>query len=210
ELLGIDLAAHARQLQERLHLGREHERAVRQARIDERLLPYVVPRQHQPLARRVPERDREHPGQPPGEAEPVLLVQMRDDRRVSARCGSRFSPLQGKRRGGFRIAALMRPPDAGAGEDEQRWLERAHAAAERGPLGLHTHFVSPDRARPAAPGPEHGARVRREAEWMETWGLAPTLFCAGGWYMDGPLAATVADLGLVDCSATAFRPGYLA
>ena len=140
----------------------------------------------------------------------VAVVSCHVERPLDDRCWSRFSSLQGKRPGGFRIAALMRPPDAGAGEDEQRWLERAHAAAERGPLGLHTHFVSPDRARPAAPGPEHGARVRREAEWMETWGLAPTLFCAGGWYMDGPLAATVADLGLVDCSATAFRPGYLA
>jgi hypothetical protein len=45
---------------------------------------------------------------------------------------------------------------------------------------------------------------------MEAKGLAPTLFCAGGWYMDEALAETVADLGLVDCSATAFRPGYLA
>ena len=45
---------------------------------------------------------------------------------------------------------------------------------------------------------------------MEAQGLAPTLFCAGGWYMDEALAETVARLGLVDCSATAFRPGYLA
>jgi hypothetical protein len=52
--------------------------------------------------------------------------------------------------------------------------------------------------------------VRREAEWMETKGLAPTLFCAGGWYMDEDLAEAVAELGLVDCSATAFRPEYLA
>jgi hypothetical protein len=45
---------------------------------------------------------------------------------------------------------------------------------------------------------------------MEAKGLAPTLFCAGGWYMDEPLAEALAELGLVDCSATAFRPGYLA
>jgi hypothetical protein len=45
---------------------------------------------------------------------------------------------------------------------------------------------------------------------MEAKGLAPTLFCAGGWYMDEEVAEVVADLGLVDCSATAFRPSYLA
>jgi hypothetical protein len=137
------------------------------------------------------------------------VVSCHVERPLDDRCWSLFASLQAKRPGGFRIAALMRPPDADAGEGEQRWLERARAAAEHGPLGLHTHFVSPDRARPPAPGPEHAARVRREAEWMEAKGLAPTLFCAGGWYMDEALAETVADLGLVDCSATAFRPGYL-
>jgi hypothetical protein len=131
------------------------------------------------------------------------------ERPLDDNCWSRFSSLQAKQPGGFRIAALMRPPDAEAGEDEQCWLARAREAAERGPLGLHTHFVSAEQARPAAPGPEHANRTRREAEWVEAKGLAPTLFCAGGWYMDEPLAETVADLGLVDCSATAFRPGYL-
>jgi hypothetical protein len=140
----------------------------------------------------------------------VAVVSCHVERPLDDRCWSLFASLQAKRPGGFRIAALMRPPDAAAGEDEQRWLERARAAAERGPLGLHTHFVSADHARPAAPGPEHAARVRREAGWMEAKGLAPTLFCAGGWYMDGALAEAVADLGLVDCSATAFFPSYLA
>jgi hypothetical protein len=131
------------------------------------------------------------------------------ERPLDDRCWSRFATLQADRPGGFRIAALMRPPDATAGEDEQRWLERAHEAVERGPFGLHTHFVSPDQARPAAPGPEHAERTQGEAEWLEAKGLAPTLFCAGGWYMDEPLAETVAGLGLVDCTATAFRPRYL-
>jgi hypothetical protein len=140
----------------------------------------------------------------------VAVVSCHVERPLDERCWSRFSALQAKRPGGFRIAALMRPPDAAAGEGEQRWLELAHEAAERGPLGLHTHFVSAEQARPAAAGPEHAARVRREAEWMEANGLAPTLFCAGGWYMDEGVAETVADVGLVDCSATAFRPGYLA
>lgn len=135
------------------------------------------------------------------------VVSCHVERPLDDRCWSRFSALQEKRPGGFRIAALMRPPDAG--EDEGRWLDRAREAAGRGPLGLHTHFVSAEHARPAASGPEHAARTRREAEWMEAKGLAPTLFCAGGWYMDEGLAETVADLGLVDCSATGFRPRYL-
>ena len=46
-----------------------------------------------------------------------------------------FAALQERRPGGFRIAALMRPPDAEAGEDEQRWLARAREAAARGPFG---------------------------------------------------------------------------
>ena len=37
----------------------------------------------------------------------------------------------------------------------------------------------------------------------------PTLFCAGGWFMDEEVAEAVVDVGLVDCSATPFRPGYL-
>jgi len=132
------------------------------------------------------------------------------ERPLDDECWSRFAALQERRPGGFRIAALLRPPDAAAGEDEQRWVERAHEAAERGPVGLHTHFVSPDRARPPSSGPGHAARTRHEAEWMESKGLAPTLFCGGGWYMDEWLAEAVASLGLVDCSATAFRPPYLA
>src|SRR5262245_43392560 len=138
----------------------------------------------------------------------VAVVSCHVERPLDDACWSRFSTLQEARRGGFRIAALLRPPDPG--EDEERWLGRAREAAERGPLGLHTHFVSAERARPPTPGAEHADRARHQAEWMEAKGLAPTLFCAGGWYMDQALAETVADLGLADCSATAFRPGYLA
>jgi len=138
------------------------------------------------------------------------VVSCHVERPLDDRCWSRFSSLQAKRPGGFRIAALLRPPERDAGEDEQRWLERAREAAERGPLGLHTHFVSAEQARPHHAGPEHAARVRREAEWLETKGLAPTLFCGGGWYMDEAVAEILADVGLVDCSATPFRPGYLA
>lgn len=137
------------------------------------------------------------------------VVSCHVERPLDDECWSRFTALQARRPGGFRIAALVRPPDAEAGEDEGRWLERARRAAEQGPLGHHTHFVSPDHARPPVSGPEHAARVRREAEWLRAQGLAPTLFCAGGWFMDEDLAEAVAALGYTDCSATAFAPGYL-
>ena len=90
------------------------------------------------------------------------------------------------------IAALLRPPDANAGEDTELWLERAREAAERGPLGHHTHFVGPAHARPAAGGAEHAERVRREAHWMREHGLEPRLFCGGGWYIDECVAAVLA------------------
>jgi hypothetical protein len=120
----------------------------------------------------------------------------------------RFSALQERPPGGFRIAALMRPPDVDAGEDEQCWLERAREAAARGPLGLHTHWTAPDHARPT--GREPAERVRHEGQWLVERGLEPTLFCGGGWYMDAEVAAAVADLGYADCTATAFTPSYLA
>jgi len=120
---------------------------------------------------------------------------------------ARFSALQERRPGGFRIAALMRPPDPGAGEDEIIWLGRARAAAEHGPLGLHTHWTAPDHARPTRGDPAR--RVREQAEWLSARGLQVSLFCGGGWYMDVSVAETLAQLGYTDCTATAFRPRYL-
>jgi hypothetical protein len=52
--------------------------------------------------------------------------------------------------------------------------------------------------------------VREEAAWLRANGLDPRLFCGGGWYMDESVAATLAELGYADCTATAFRPAYLA
>lgn len=118
-----------------------------------------------------------------------------------------FSRLQARRPGGFSIAALMRPPDAAAGEPEGPWLERAREAAARGPLGHHTHFTGPEHARPVAAG--SADRVRREGAWLRERDLAPTLFCGGGWFIDGGVARVVAELGYADCTATAFRPAYL-
>jgi hypothetical protein len=141
--------------------------------------------------------------------EPCAVVSCHVERPLDDRCWTRFSALQEKTPGGFRIAALMRPPDEDAGEDEERWLVRARDAAQRGPLGHHAHFVSADRARPTTPGPEHGERVRRESAWLRDHGLEAGFFCGGGWYVDEEIAVAVADAGYVDCTATAFRPTYL-
>jgi hypothetical protein len=118
----------------------------------------------------------------------------------------RFSVLQERRPGGFAIAALMRPP--ARGEDEERWLHRAREAESRGPFGLHTHWTAPEHARPT--GGDPAAVVREQGEWLRSHGLAATFFCGGGWYFDPDVAEAVADLGYVDCTATSFRPSYLA
>ena len=103
------------------------------------------------------------------------------------------------------IAALMRPP--AAGENEERWLERAREAEARGPLGLHTHWTAPDHARPTAGDP--AALVREQGEWLRAVGLDAGFFCGGGWYLDEDVAEAVAELGYTDCTATAFRPAFL-
>ncbi len=96
------------------------------------------------------------------------------------------------------MIALMRPPDAAHGEDEQRWLTRARAAAARAPLGLHTHWTSPSHARPT--GGDPAKRVCREAEWMRAQELEPHFFCGGGWYSDDAVRQALRELGLVDCT----------
>ena len=119
-----------------------------------------------------------------------------------------FAELQGRRPGGLAIAALLRPPDAEAGElDEDTWLARAREAAARGPLGHHTHFTSPTHARPT--GGDPGERVRREGAWLRERGVTPTLFCGGGWYTDRSVAEACAELGYADCTPRASRPHYL-
>src|SRR5947209_8138584 len=67
--------------------------------------------------------------------ERYAVVSCHVERPLDDRVWQRFEALQAARPGGFRIAALMRPPDAEAGEDEARWLERARRAAELGPSG---------------------------------------------------------------------------
>jgi hypothetical protein len=119
-----------------------------------------------------------------------------------------FTRLQAARPAGFAVAALLRPPDAAAGEDEARWLERARQAAQLGPLGHHTHWTSPAHARPTQ-GEEPGARVLREGAWLAGHGLTPSLFCGGGWYTERSVMRACAVLGYVDCTPRARRPAYL-
>jgi hypothetical protein len=121
---------------------------------------------------------------------------------------ARFAELQRLRPGGFAIAAMIRPPDESSGEDPAAWLERARDAAERAPLGHHTHWTAPDHARPTGNG-DPASRVRGEGEWLRTRGIRATLFCGGGWYADAGVAQACAELGYVDCTATAYRPTYL-
>jgi hypothetical protein len=139
--------------------------------------------------------------------ERYAVVSCHVERPLDDRAWSRFSALQERRPGGFAVAALLRPADVVAGEDAGRWLDRAREAAERGPLGQHTHWTSPAHARPS--GGDPAARVRADAAAMRAGGLRPTLFCGGGWYLDEAVAEAVAELGYVDCTATAFRPPTL-
>lgn len=119
----------------------------------------------------------------------------------------RFGALRRRSPAGFAIAALMRPPDATSSEDETVWLERARESATLGPVGHHTHWTAPDHARPT--GGATGERVLAEGRRMKELGLAPTLFCGGGWYTDADVAEACAALGYVDCTPRATRPPYL-
>ena len=135
------------------------------------------------------------------------VVSCHVERPLDDRVWTRFARIQERRPGGFRIAALMRPPDPASNEDGERWLARAREAAARGPFGLHTHWTAPDHARPTEGEP--AARVRRELDWLGERGLEPTLFAGGGWYIDADVAAHLAERGLADCTGTSFRPRYL-
>ena len=139
--------------------------------------------------------------------ERYAVVSCHVERPLDDRVWARFTELQERRLGGFRVAALIRSPDPAHDEDETVWLARAKEAAARGPFGQHTHWTAPDHARPT--GGDPGARVLEEGRRLRELGLAPTLFCGGGWYADLGVAEACAELGYVDCTATAYRPLYL-
>jgi hypothetical protein len=121
---------------------------------------------------------------------------------------ARFAALQEARPGGFAVAALVRPPSGEHGEGEDAWIVRAREAAARGPFGQHTHWTAPDHARPTSDAT--ASRVLAEGDRVRELGLAPTLFCGGGWYTDVEVAEACAELGYVDCTPRASRPPYLA
>lgn len=165
--------------------------------------------------------------------ERYAVVSCHVERPLDGAVWARFAALQEARPGGFVIAALMRPPDPAFGEDEGAvWLARAREAESRAPLGHHTHWTAPDHARPrdlvtisckdartASSGGEKslvtdrykapGERVAAEGAWLREHGLAATAFCGGGWYTDVDVAEACAELGYVDCTPRATRPGYL-
>src|SRR5439155_735932 len=76
-----ELATEPGEAEQRLQLRSEGEGAVRQVRPEKRFLADAVAGEHEPLPPGVPERDREHPRETLDESGPVLLVEMRDDRR---------------------------------------------------------------------------------------------------------------------------------
>ena len=158
---------------------------------------------------------------PPTVTERYAVVSCHVERPLDDRVWEAFASFHERPPGGIHVAALMRPPDAAAGEhDEATWLERARAAAALGPLGHHTHFTSPTHARPTDGWEERklqtatcdspGQRVAREGAWLRAQGLAPTVFCGGGWYTDASVAEACASLGYVDVTPRASRPPYLA
>ena len=100
----------------------------------------------------------------------------------------------------------MRPP--AEGEDGAVPRARARGGRSLGPFGHHTHWTAPDQARPTGGVPAE--RVLREGRWLREQGLEPKFFCGGGWYTDADVIAAVADLGYADCTATSWRPAYLA
>lgn len=79
----VDLAAQPGDAGQRLQLGGEGEGAVGEHRPQQRLLADAVAGEHEPLARRIPQRQREHAVQPLDEAQAVLLVEVRQQRRVA-------------------------------------------------------------------------------------------------------------------------------
>jgi hypothetical protein len=140
-------------------------------------------------------------------ADTCVVVSCHVERLLDDAAWGAFSRLQARRPGGIEIAALVRPPDPDAGESDSLWAARARIAAARGPFGLHTHWGGVTQARPADGDP--AGLVRTQLDWLDERGFRPRLFAGGGWYMDEATALVLAERGVADCTATAFRPEYL-
>jgi hypothetical protein len=130
------------------------------------------------------------------------------ERPLDDRVWPAFERLLRRRPGGFAVTPFLRPPHEPSGESASVWIERARIAASLAPLGHHTHWGGPTQARPQGDA-DAAAIVCHEAAWLREHGFSPRYFCGGGWYLDAPLAETLAELGYVDCTATTFRQAYL-
>jgi hypothetical protein len=140
---------------------------------------------------------------------PPAVVSCHVERPLDDAAWHAFARFQRARPGGFRIAALMRPPSGEDGEREDIWLERVAVACAQGPLGHHTHFGGVERARPSA-AEVASDRLRAEAEWLRERDVLPRFWCGGGWFLTPSIAGVLRDLEYVDCTATAFKLRYLA
>jgi len=139
---------------------------------------------------------------------PAALVTCHVEAPLNDAIWFRFLRLYEARTGGFDIVALMRPPANEEHDRENPWVERARRVERDGLLGHHTHFGGGSGARP--PDPALAAdRVRRERRWLNDRGLRPRFFCGGGWFMDRPVAAAVAEANYIDCTALSSIPSYI-
>jgi hypothetical protein len=140
--------------------------------------------------------------------ERYAVVSCHVERPLDDRVWDALTAMREVRPGGFRIAALIRPADGAHGEDEDAWVARVRDSTGLGPLGHHTHWTAPHHARPSGAA-DPSERVLAEGRRLRELGFRPTIFCGGGWYADAGVAEACAELGYVDCTATAYRPPYL-
>ena len=129
------------------HVGEEAERAARDERARERvaLLDVLLEDVVALDGERREARDRCRCGDagrrgrvvwsapmPPTTTERYAVVSCHVERPLDDAVWGAFARLQERRPGGLPVAALMRPPDAAAGElDEERWISRAREAIDR-------------------------------------------------------------------------------
>ena len=144
----IDLASQLRQLEQGFQLGGESDRAVRQLGPKERLLPDPVAGEHEPLATRIPEGDREHAREPSDELRAALLVEVRDHRGVAGAAHLMAGQLRPQLaevvelavEDGDDVARLVRDGLAAGDEvDDLQAPVAEHAAPER----VHRALVGP-------------------------------------------------------------------
>ena len=194
----VDLAGDLRQPQQRLQLRRERQRAVGQPRPEQRLLAEPVTCEYEAFAPRVPERHREHAVQPLDKMRPALLVEVRQDRRVTGAAHLVAAQLVAKRHevvrlaveDGDDVARLVRHRlVAGLEVDDLQSLVTEHAVAE----GVRRSLVGPAMDECGAHG-VHELGIRRARGRIESGDAA-----------HGTHTARAVRGRLVSCGASAGR-----